>query len=41
MKKLTVTEWPAHSPDLNPIEQFWEVLDCRIRTITSIVSTSS
>lgn len=31
MKNLTVLEWPSHSSNLNPIENLWEVLNCRIQ----------
>ena len=31
-KKLVVLSWPAQSPDLNPIENFWSILDHGIKT---------
>ena len=30
-RNVTTLPWPAKSPDLNPIEQVWDLLDRRMR----------
>ncbi len=29
--EFTLLKWPPHSPDLNPIEQLWDVVEWEIR----------
>ncbi len=31
--EFTLLKWPPQSPDLNPIEQVWDVLEREIRTM--------
>jgi transposase len=31
MNKIKILDWPPQSPDLNPIENIWDLIDRRIR----------
>ena len=37
--RLQIMEWPAQSPDLNPIEPVWDELDRRVKAKQSTSAT--
>ena len=36
-ESITTLPWPARSHDLNPIEQIWDIIGCRVKSRTSPV----
>jgi len=38
---ITVLEWPAQSPDLNPIEHIWNEMDRRLRNLDEHIKNKS
>ena len=38
-KEFEVLTWPPNSPDLNPVEHLWDVLDKQVRSMEASLST--
>jgi len=36
--RIKVLDWPAYSPDLNPIEHLWNEMDHRLRKLPGNIS---
>ena len=37
--KIKVLDWPGNSPDLNPIENLWSIIKCRLRKMDCTTKT--
>ncbi len=37
--KIRVMRWPAQSPDLNPMEHYWQFVDRKLKEFTEVVAT--
>jgi DDE superfamily endonuclease len=40
-QKIHILDWPAQSPDMNPIEHLWDEVDRRLRKLSSYATSQS